>query len=180
MDLRLHRLAARNRADAGEIILPFLEAEFDILERLFARLGDMHRPDKAQPLRIHLAAVFGGHIVGDFPVHGERVIAIGLRRGHAQHAEAMLARELAARWRDARRHADFRMRPGIGPQLAGRIDQIEPVAFLRHALAREQLQDHLDPFHHAVALRRRIDAHLERIGRQAVPARRRTSRGPRV
>ena len=40
---------------------------------------------------------------------------------------------------------------------------IEPVRLLRHALAGEQSQDHLDPFHHAVALGGRIDAKLKGV-----------------
>jgi hypothetical protein len=102
--------------------------------------------------------------VRDVPVDRKRVVAAHLCRRHAQHAEAVTAGELAAGRRHGGCHRDLRMRPGIGAKLARRIDEIEPVRFLRDALACEQLQDHLDAFDHAVALRRRIDAHGECVG----------------
>ncbi len=126
----------------------------------------MHGADEAQALRIHLASVLGRDFVRDLPVDAERVVAAGLGRGHAQHAEAMAARELAAGRRDRRRHRDLRMRPGVGLELARRVDQREPIGLVRDPLTLEEAQDDFDRFDHAVALGRRIDSHREGVRRQ--------------
>ena len=155
-----------DRADVLEVVGPLLVAVPDVIDRLLLRLGDMHGSDEAQLLRIHRPPVFRSDVVRDLPVDAERVIAAGLRRRHAQHAEAMAPCELAARGRHAGRHADFRMRPGIGLQLARSIREVEPLRLLRNPLAIEELQDDLEALDHAIALRVRIDAELERIRRQ--------------
>ncbi len=119
---RRRRCRRNNRA--------ILEAEFAVLERLLARFGDVDGADEAQRLRVHPAAVLGGGVVGDLPVDRQRIIAARLGRGDAEHAEAVTSGELAARGRHRRGDADFRMRPGIGQQLAGRVDEGEPVGLV--------------------------------------------------
>jgi hypothetical protein len=71
-----------------------LEAPSRVLERLLARLGDVHRADQPQPVRVHRAAVTGGDIAGDLPVRRQRVVAERVGRGDADHAEVVLALSL--------------------------------------------------------------------------------------
>jgi len=61
-----------------------------------ASLGDVHRPDEAEPVRVHRAAVLGRHIAGDLPVRAERVETERVGRGDADHAEIVLAGQPAA------------------------------------------------------------------------------------
>src|SRR6185369_9325824 len=93
-------VTARDATDVAEIVLPLLEAELHVVKSFLAGLGDVDRTNETQLLWVHLAAVLGGDVVGDLPVDAKGVVAAFLRGGHAEHAKAVLAGELAARRRD--------------------------------------------------------------------------------
>ena len=124
----------------------------------------MHRADKAQPVRVHRAAVLGGDIAGDLPVRRERVIAERVGRRDADHAEVVFAGEAAAGRRHGADDRDFGMRLGVGQQVKPRPFHRVPIGLLGDDLALEEAQDRVERLGHAVALRHRIDAHHDRIG----------------
>ena len=72
LDHRVDRILAfqvfgAHPVDRVEVAAPLLETELHLFARFFARLGDVHRADEAQPTRVHRAAVLGGGLLARLP-----------------------------------------------------------------------------------------------------------------
>ena len=168
LDEPLRRVLSRWRVEAWLVVVDVaeipLEPELDVLVRLAARFGDVHRADQPQARRVHPAPLLGGEIAGDLPVRRERVVAERIGRGDADHAEVVLAGQPAARGRHRARHGHLGKRLGIGRDMRAGVDQGVPIGLLGDGLAAKQSQDHVERLLHAVALGERIDAEHEGVG----------------
>ena len=136
-DLRRGLAARRSRGQhVREVLRERHDAVLDVLARLLARLGEVHRPDEPPLRAVGACAVLVGDLVPRLPVRADRVEALLRRRRDREQAESVLARGLGAGRRDRRRDRDLEVRLAVRAAAASRAScEREPVGLHRDGLA---------------------------------------------
>ena len=110
VDERLEVLGVGGEGQRGhplEVVDPLLEAEGDVGHRLLLGVGDVHRPDEAPLVAVHVVAELGGALLHDVPVDAEDVEAAGRGGADGQQAAAEAAGRPGPGRRDLCRHGDL-------------------------------------------------------------------------
>ena len=150
---------------------PLLDAELDIPVGLLPGLGDVHHAHQPPLIPVDGGPVFGGPLLHDVPVQGQRIEPGCLGGADRQQPDAVFAGDLGTGRRRHRGDAHVEQRVRVRAEMQAGVAQRPPLVLeVDRVVGPQQLHDDVDALGQQLACLALVEADHGRVGGQRTGA----------